>query len=92
MRKYDESCERMDAKSEPFMVESHGFLAAGAVQLLDQLAGCGAEVLCMTFCELEGHFKRRLAIAVQRGNVTLIWTLMAFKPVATPMGQPWLGA
>ena len=54
-RKYDESCKQMDAKFEPFVVESHGFLAAGAVQLLDQLAGYGAEVLCLPFPELKGH-------------------------------------
>jgi hypothetical protein len=70
-RKYDESCKQMDAKFEPFVVESHGFLAAGAVQLLDQLAGYGAEVLCLPFPELKGHLKRRLAIAVQRGNAAL---------------------
>jgi hypothetical protein len=61
----------MDAKFEQFVVESHGFLAAGAVQLLDQLAGDGAEVLCLPFLELKGDLKRRLAIAVQSGNPAL---------------------
>jgi hypothetical protein len=70
-RKYQRTCEQLHAEFEPFVVESHGFLARGAVKTLDQLAKYGSEVLGGVASEMSGYLKRRVAIAIQRGNAAL---------------------
>ncbi len=53
------------------MVESHGFVSRSAVDVLDRLALYGGPVLGCNAYELRGYFKRRVAIAIQRGNAAL---------------------
>lgn len=71
-RKYQHECkQQLRAEFRPFVVESHGFIGAGAQILLNQLACYGSEVLGCTTTEMSGYLRRRIAIAIQRGNAAL---------------------
>ncbi len=70
-RKYEERRRPLGAKFTPFVVESHGFMLRSAVDVLDQLAMHGGQVLGCNAYELSGYLKRRVAIAIQRGNAVL---------------------
>ncbi len=70
-RKYEERCRPLGVKFTPFVVESHGFVSRSAVDVLDQLALYGGQVLGCNAYELSGYLKRRVAIAIQRGNAAL---------------------
>lgn len=70
-RKYEERCRSLGAKFTPFVVESHGFVSRSAVDVLDRLARYGGQVLGCNAYELSGYLKRRVAIAIQRGNAAL---------------------
>ena len=71
-KKYTASCAQQDIVFKPFVLESHGALhedSAGSV--INQLASYGAGVLGCQHGELLGYFRRRVAIALQRGNARL---------------------
>jgi len=68
---YAESCAAMDVKFEPFVLESHGFMHSSAVRVIERLAIHCCDVLGRSRLETVNYFKRRTAIALQRGNALL---------------------
>ena len=61
-----------DTKVVPFVFESHGGLGKRAEEFIDLIAQYGSdEVDGIQFAEFKGYLKRRVAIAIQRGNALL---------------------
>src|SRR4051794_2148953 len=59
-------------KVVPFVFESHGGLGKCAEEFIDLVAQCGDdEVDGVHFSDFKGYMKRRIAIAIQRGNALL---------------------
>ena len=50
------------------MVESHGFVGKGATKVLDEVAKYASDNYSVQRAELAGYLRRRVAIALQRGN------------------------
>lgn len=69
--KYQDTCKAMHSEFKPFVVESHGFLAPSAQAVLNDLAQYAQDVLGLRAVEMAGYLKRRVAIAIQRGNAAL---------------------
>ena len=61
----------MHAEFKPFVVESHGFIAPAACSVISDLASYASDVLHFSSAEMAGYLKRRVAIAIQRGNAAL---------------------
>ena len=70
-QKYGASCAEQGVEFLPFVLESHGGLHDSAVSVLTRLAKYGANVIGCREGELLGYMKRRVAIALQRGNAKL---------------------
>jgi hypothetical protein len=61
-----------DMKVVPFVFESHGGLGKCAEEFIDLVAQYGNdEVDGVQFADFKGYLKRRVAIAIQRGNALL---------------------
>jgi hypothetical protein len=61
-----------DMKVVPFVFESHGGLGKCAEDFIDLIAQYGEdEVDGVRFADFKGYMKRRVAIAIQRGNALL---------------------
>jgi hypothetical protein len=61
-----------DMKVVPFVFESHGGLGKRAEEFIDFIAQYGNdEVEGVQFADFKGYLKRRVAIAIQRGNALL---------------------
>jgi hypothetical protein len=61
-----------DMKVVPFVFESHGGLGDSAEEFIDRIARYAEdEVDGMRFADFKGYLKRRVAIAIQRGNALL---------------------
>lgn len=71
VNKYRGSCAEQDIRFEPFVLESHGAMHSSASAVLDDLVKYGAAVLGCEEAELSGYMRRRVAIALQRGNAKL---------------------
>lgn len=70
-RKYEESCKQQDLQFEAFVADSHGGLDASANRVMDHLITYGADELGCSRIELGLYLRRRVAIAIQRGNARL---------------------
>ena len=61
-----------DTKVAHFVFESHGGLGKCAEEFIDRVAQYGVEeVDGVQFADFKGYLKRRVAIAIQRGNALL---------------------
>ena len=70
-KKYSASCAKQGIYFVPFVMDSHGALHSSAVSVIDRLAEYGACVVGCQEQEFAGYLRRRVAIALQRGNARL---------------------
>lgn len=68
---YADSCAQYDWLFKPFVMESHGFMSAGASDVIDKLAEYASDQYMMPAPSFSGYLRRRVAIALQRGNANL---------------------
>lgn len=66
--KYKSECDRRETKFDAFIIESHGFTDASVDRVLQAMAGYATRTLGANYESTLGYFKRRIAIAIQRGN------------------------
>ena len=71
IRKYREACKRDGIAFDAFVADSHGVLHASAGRVIDALVVYGAAELGVEKSELKAYIRRRVAIAIQRGNARL---------------------
>ena len=71
VKTYEAECERRGWKFEPFVFESHGHLTASAERVVKMLAKQGEETTGTLRVDNLNYIKRRVAIAIQRGNAAL---------------------
>ena len=67
-------CKAGELKFYPFVFESHGYLSDTANALIDEMAAFGAELKggdAYDKAALAGYIRRRVAVAIQRGNAGL---------------------
>jgi hypothetical protein len=69
--KYVKSMEGVGVQFASFVVESHGWLHSSASDVLRALAFNAKEVFGVRAGDVLGYLKRRVAVAVQRGNCML---------------------
>jgi len=69
--KYDADCKRVGQEFEAFVMESHGWLHDSAVKVIHELATNAFDVHGVSFGEAVAYLKRRVAVALQRGNAWL---------------------
>lgn len=77
IRKYREACKRDGIAFDAFVADSHGVLHASAGRVIDALVKYGANELGVESSELKAYIRRRVAIAIQRGNARLDQHAMA---------------
>jgi hypothetical protein len=70
-RKYELACERQELVFSAFVADSHGVLDASAKRVIEQLVSYGAAELGCNKLDLSLYLRRRVAIAIQRGNARL---------------------
>jgi len=68
---YEKECARRDIEFQAFVMESHGYLHESAERVLTTLAKYMADQFGRREVDTLGYFKRRVAIALQRGNAKL---------------------
>ena len=75
--KYRAACARDGLEFKAFVADSHGALDKSAAAVVDQLSAYGARELGADKDDLERYLRRRVAIAIQRGNARLDRQAMA---------------
>jgi hypothetical protein len=71
--KYTEVAHTQTADFLPFSVETHGGMAQGAEELIDQLAAaCKDHLILPSGNQFANHVRSSIAIAIQRGNALAI--------------------
>lgn len=71
--KYTQVAHTQTADFIPFSVETHGGMAQGAEELIDQLAGaCKDHLILPSANQFTNHVRSSIAIAIQRGNALAI--------------------
>ena len=71
VKKYEASCEEQDLRFTAFVADSHGGLDASAKRVISVLVSYGAAELGCSRLDLDLYLRRRVAIAIQRGNARL---------------------
>ena len=71
VKKYEASCEEQDLRFTAFVADSHGALDASAKRVISVLVSYGAAELGCSRLDLDLYLRRRVAIAIQRGNARL---------------------
>jgi hypothetical protein len=71
VKKYEASCNEQDLRFTPFIADSHGALDASAKRVIDLLVSYGAAELGRARIDMDLYLRRRVAIAIQRGNARL---------------------
>ena len=71
IKKYEAACEEKDLKFDAFVADSHGGLDASANRVINALVEYGAGELGCKRKDLHLYMRRRVAIAIQRGNARL---------------------
>ena len=71
VKKYEASCEEQDLRFTAFVADSHGALDASAKRVISVLVPYGAAELGCSRLDLDLYLRRRVAIAIQRGNARL---------------------
>jgi hypothetical protein len=71
VRKYETACRRDGLEFDAFVLDSHGAVDASAERVLTRLVDYGADVLGVDAVALRSYIRRRLAVAIQRGNARL---------------------
>lgn len=65
---YDESMAAVGVQFSPFVMESHGWLHPSSTHVLQALATNAKEAFGVAAGDALGYLKRRVAVALQRGN------------------------
>lgn len=71
VRKYETACRRDGLEFDAFVLDSHGATDASAERVMTRLVSYGADVLGVDEVALRSYIRRRLAVAIQRGNARL---------------------
>jgi len=74
---YESECKSRDIEFVPFILESHGYMHETADRVLERMAEYSVKMFGGNFGEIIGYMKRRIAIAIQRGNARLNDTAIA---------------
>src|SRR5690606_496824 len=77
VNKYRAACARDGLEFKAFVADSHGALDKSAAAVVGQLSAYGASELGADKGDLERYLRRRVAIAIQRGNARLDRQAMA---------------
>ena len=73
---YADSCKAYNWLFKPFVMESHGYMSADANAMIDKLAEYASDQYLAPAPSFAGYLRRRVAIALQRGNANLDQTAM----------------